>query len=88
VTVRWSARALRDIAEIFEYIAADSDQAAVGVSDRIFQAAERLAVMPRLGRASELRRRRELVVDQYIILYAIHRDEVLIQTVRHGARRR
>jgi plasmid stabilization system protein ParE len=88
VTVRWSDRALRDMAEIFDYIATDNEQAALGISDRIFQAAERLAVMPRLGRASELRRRRELIVDQHIVLYAIHRDEVLIQTIRHGARRR
>ena len=88
MTVRWSDRALRDLAEIFDYIAADNQQAALAVGDRIFEAAERLAVMPRLGRASELRRRRELMVGQYIILYAIHRDEVLIQTVRHGARRR
>ena len=44
--------------------------------------------MPRLGRASQLRRRRELIVDQYIIWYSIHRDEVLIHSVRHGARRK
>lgn len=88
MTVRWSERALRDMADIFDYIAADNQQAALSVSDGIFEAAERLALMPRLGRASELRRRRELIVGQYIVLYAIHRDEVLIQTVRHGARRR
>lgn len=88
MTVRWSDRALRDVAEIFDYIAADNEQAAHGVSNRIFEAVERLAVMPRLGRASELRRRRELIVDQYRVVYAIHRDDVLIQTVRHGARRK
>ena len=88
MTVRWSDRALRDMAEIFDYIAADNEQAARAVCDRIFQTVERLAVVPRLGRASEFRRRRELIVDQYIVLYAIHRDEVSIQTVRHGARRR
>lgn len=86
--VRWSNRALRDVAEIYDYIAADNEEAAVRVSDRLFETVERLAVMPRLGRASELRHRRELIVDQYIVVYAIHRDEVLIHTVRHGARRR
>ena len=88
MTVRWSGRALRDLAEIFDYIAAENEDGALRVSDRIFEAIERLAVMPRLGRTSDLRRRRELIVDQYIILYAIQRDEVLIQTVRHGSRRR
>jgi toxin ParE1/3/4 len=87
VTVRWSGRALRDVSEIFDYIAADNEDAALRVSDRIFEAVERLAVMPRLGRSSELRGRRELIVDQNIILYAIHLDEVLIHTVRHGVRR-
>jgi len=88
VTVRWSDRVLRDMAEIFDYISADSEEAAMRVSERIFASVERLAVMPRLGRASELRRRRELIVDQYRVVYAIHRDEVLIHTVRHGARRK
>ena len=88
MTVHWSDRALRDMAEIFDYIAAENEQAALGLSDRIFSAAEHLTIMPRLGRASELRRRRELIVDQYRVVYAIHRDQVFIHTVRHGARAR
>ena len=87
MTVRWSDRALRDVADIYDYIAPDSEHAALRISDRIFEAGERLAVMPRLGRASQLRRRRELIADQYILLYSIHRDEVLIHSVRHGARK-
>src|SRR5436305_14017386 len=87
MTVRWSDRALRDVAGIFDYIAADNEDAALRVSDRIFEAANQLAVMPRLGRSSQFRRRRELIVDPYIIWYSIHRNEVLIHSVRHGARR-
>ena len=88
MTVRWSDRALRDVAGIYDYIAADSEDAALRTSDRLFEAGERLGIMPRLGRPSQLRRRRELIVDPYIILYSVHCDEVRIYSVHHGARQR
>jgi hypothetical protein len=41
-----------------------------------------------MGRESQLRRRRELVVEQYVIIYTVRRDEIVVETIVHGARRR
>jgi addiction module RelE/StbE family toxin len=88
LTVRWARRAEADLAEIFAYIAADRDEAAVRVVDRLYVAGESLAQFPHRGRVARLSGRRELVVDPYVITYRVKRDEVLILTVEHGARRK
>ena len=88
MTVRISDRALRNLAEVYDHIAADNAEAAARVAGRILQAINRLGQMPRWGRESQLRRRRELVVDQYVVVYSIRRGEVVVETITHGARRR
>jgi plasmid stabilization system protein ParE len=88
VTVTWSARALSDVAGIYPYIAADSAEAAGRVVDRIFSAVEGLTRFPQMGRPSRAAGRRELVVDQNVVVYRVRRDEIWVVTVEHGARRR
>jgi len=88
VTVIWSARALSDMADIFAYVAAQSDEAASRIADRIMSAVGNLARFPQIGRPSRLAGRRELVVDQYVILYRLRRDDIQIIAIEHGARRR
>jgi plasmid stabilization system protein ParE len=41
-----------------------------------------------LGRPSEMRNRRELVVDQYVITYQVRRERIWIVSIEHGAQRR
>ena len=83
-----SARALRQLEAAYNYIARDNEKAAVRVVERILNAVDLLQKNPYMGRESELRRRRELVVDQYVLIYSVHRDGVLVHSLTHGARRR
>ena len=86
--VRWSRRALSDIAGIYAYIAADNAEAAVGAADRIFAGGEGLVRFPQMGRPGRLAGRRELVVDRHVLIYSVRRGEVHILAVEHGAQRR
>jgi len=88
MTVRISDRALRHIGEIFEYIAQDNSEAARRVVGRLQSAIRLLEFHPRIGRESEFRRRRELVVDEYVIIYSVRREEVVVETIVHGARKK
>ena len=85
--VRWSRRALSDIAGIYAYIAADSSEAASRVADRLYTAGEGLARFPHTGRPARLAGRRELVVDRYVLIYAVRRGEVNILASEHSAQR-
>jgi toxin ParE1/3/4 len=88
VKVRWSRRALSDIAGIYAYIAADNAEAAVRMADRVLAAGEGLARFPQMGRPGRLAGRRELVVERHVLTYSVRRGEVHILAVEHGAQRR
>jgi toxin ParE1/3/4 len=88
VKVRWSRRALSDIAGIYAYIAADNAEAAVRMADRLFTSGEGLVRFPQLGRPSRLSGRRELVVERYVLTYSVRRGEIHILAVEHGAQRK
>ena len=85
----WSPSALTSLAEVCEYISRDSDHYAKLFAQRIFAAAEMLALFPESGRVvPEYDRRdvRELLFQNYRIVYRIKGDEVQIAAVMHGAR--
>jgi addiction module RelE/StbE family toxin len=86
--IEWSPRALRALFDIYDYIFADSPDAASRVISRVRAAVNLLATQPLLGRAAETRGRRELVVDQYVVTYRITRKTVRILVIEHGAKRR
>jgi toxin ParE1/3/4 len=86
--VRWSRRALSDVAGIYAYIAADNPDAAARAADRLFAGGESLAQFPQLGRPGRFAGRRELALDHYVLTYAVRRGEVHILAVEHGARRK
>ena len=83
-----SDRALRQLEAEYHYIARDNGKAAVRVVGRILNAVDLLQKNPYMGRESEFRRLRELVVDQYVLIYSVHRDGVLVHSLMHGARRK
>ena len=85
--IEWSPHALGMLFDVYDYIAADSPEAAARVVDRIRSAVRLLGSQPQLGRASRMRNRRELVVDQYVITYQIRRNRIWIVSLEHGARR-
>src|SRR3954470_13210935 len=87
--VIWRDSAFDDIERIRLNIAQDSPKRAADFVNRIFQAAERLALFPRSGRLVPNLERpdvREIIVRPYRVIYRID-DTVRIYGVRHGAQR-
>lgn len=89
MNVRWSIQAQIDVADIADYIAQDNKSAARETAARIHLTADHLADHPRIGRRGRVRGTWELVISQtpYIVVYRVHRTEVMILRVMHGARR-
>ncbi len=89
--VEWSIFAQADRDAIFDYIVADSPQAAITVDDRILAQVETLARFPESGRLGRVEETRELVIHRtpYIVAYRIQiqDDTVRILRVLHGAQR-
>ena len=88
--IEWTEPALDDLAAIREYIARDSEQYAVQFVGRIIDAVEKLSSFPEMGRkVPESRRRdrvRELLFQNYRIIYRLASERIQIIAVLHGAR--
>ena len=87
--VRWSRRAVRDLVEIGDFIAADSSVAARRWVERIRERAARAASAPRSGRiVPELGRDdvREVLLKSYRIVYRVAPREIAVVTVFEGHR--
>ncbi len=86
-TLEWSEFAEADRDEIFDYIEADSPQAAIAVDARIEAAVDGLAKSPGIGRPGRIEGTRELVIDRtpYIAAYRIAGNAVRVLRVLHGA---
>jgi addiction module RelE/StbE family toxin len=85
--LEWSVFAQADREAIFDYIEADSPQAAVTVDDRIREHVEKLAEFPEMGRPGRVEGTRELVIHRtpYIAAYRIAGNTIRILRVLHGA---
>jgi plasmid stabilization system protein ParE len=70
--VVWTARALRDLASLRDYVVQDDPAAAECQVERILAAAARLAEFPETGRPGRRAETRELVVSRtpYLMPYA------------------
>lgn len=88
--VNWTESALDDLAAIQSYIARDSAYYAKQFIERIFDAVEKLAIFPELGRqvpeAEERNEVRELIFQGYRIIYAFQAHAIFVVAVVHGAR--
>lgn len=85
--VRWSKQALEDLDAIGEYVERTSRQYARALVARLYEASEALAEFPLLGRQvpeTELEHVRELVRDDYRIVYVALADRIEILAVLHG----
>jgi toxin ParE1/3/4 len=60
--IKWVRKALQNLAQAYEYIAADDPDAAVQVVIKIQAAAEKLATFPVLGKVGRVEGTRELVI--------------------------
>jgi toxin ParE1/3/4 len=85
--LEWSQFAQADREAIFDYIEADSPQAAITVDDRIRQQIEELMKFPKVGRPGRIDGTRELIIQRtpYIAAYRIAGKTIRILRVLHGA---
>jgi toxin ParE1/3/4 len=90
MSLRYKARALRDIEAIHNYIAKDDLLAAKRVVARIERSISRLALYPFSGRPGVVVGTRILVVPglPYMAIYRVHDEMVDIIAVLHTARQR
>ena len=88
--IRRLPRAIRDVDEIWQWIAAENGAAAERWAERIVQATDRLTRFPNSGapRAELGAGARSIVVGRYLVLYRVGPDSVDILRVVHGARDR
>lgn len=87
--IAWTRRSLRELDEIFAYVARESQPAAAALVDLIETRASTLALHPDLGRPGH-DGTRELIVSgtPYIIPYRVRDGRVEILAVFHGSRQR
>ena len=87
--IEWAARARTDIRELRQYIAQDSPHYARRFIEKIFQAVEKLPEHPHLGRQVREAARedvRELIFQNYRIIYVIKPSSIYVVSVIHGSR--
>jgi plasmid stabilization system protein ParE len=87
--IEWSPRAARAMFGLYEYLAGVStEERALQAVDRIYAAVDLLKENPRMGRASEVQSRRELVIDDYVLTYQVKRGAIRVLRVERGRQRK
>jgi addiction module RelE/StbE family toxin len=87
--VRYSRRAVADLAAIGDYVRPRNPRAAEAVEKRIRALIDQLEWFPFLGRATDDPAIRVLPVVRYpyLVFYEVSGEEVIIHHIRHGRRR-
>lgn len=90
MNIRYSVRARAQIELIHNYIARRDASAATVVVAYIRQAASILADWPQLGRTTDEKEVRMLIVPRfpYIVFYIIRPNKIIILRVMHAAQKR
>lgn len=86
--ITWADSAIRDLDAIHDFIARDSPHYATRCVERLIEAVDPLADLPRVGRIVPEGdgRHREIIEPPYRILYRVEGDQIYIVRVIHGAR--
>ncbi|TAE29503.1 MAG: type II toxin-antitoxin system RelE/ParE family toxin [Candidatus Kapaibacterium sp.] len=87
--VIWAEQAKNDLKEIYTFLRRDSEEYAEALTDRLFWSTDRLEQFPSSGRMiPEFRSRnlREILVENYRILYELSGNTVQILAVIHSRR--
>ncbi|HWM89939.1 MAG TPA: type II toxin-antitoxin system RelE/ParE family toxin [Thermoanaerobaculia bacterium] len=90
--VLWIDLALRDLQQIFEYVAAEAPTAARKLFGRITEHSRALEKFPLRGRVVpelaryEVKSFRELIIPPYRLIYLVDQDRVIIYGVFDGRR--
>lgn len=89
--VTFTVQASRDLASIYDYIAADSESAAASVVTRLESFCnETLSIFPHAGKPENDIKQglRSFTVESYLVLYSAPKKMVTIQRIVHGSRDR
>ncbi len=89
--IEWTEQATRQLDQAHDYIAlSNSEEVADRITLKIVSSVQQLATFPMSGRAGRVPGTRELVVANtpFLVAYAIHKDDIVILAVYHGAQRR
>lgn len=87
--VKWSLPAVDDLESIYEYIGRDSELYATSFVEKIFYSVEKLKDFPEIGRIipeTNDPNMRELIFQNYRIMYRIFQDTIQIIAVIRGSR--
>ncbi|MFC5472314.1 type II toxin-antitoxin system RelE/ParE family toxin [Cohnella suwonensis] len=87
-TIIWTVTAYKDLQNIVEYIAQDSMYYALAFYDDVMDKAQTLNDFPLRGRVvpeMDDPEMREIFIHRYRLIYQIHNDRIIIQTIIHGA---
>ena len=87
VKIEWSDTAKNDLKGIIEYLSQDSPQYAEYFYERIFESIDNIKFFPEMGRrVPELKNpnMRELILQNYRIVYQFLEDKIEIVTIFHG----
>ena len=87
--IEWAEPALLDLENIRDFIKRDSEKYAARFVEKIIAAVENLEKLPKAGRRvpeSEDESIRELLFQNYRIMYRAETKRILVLTVIHGAR--
>lgn len=89
VRIEWNERALEDLKEIRKYIARDSINYANLFTKKFYEAVQKLNDFPNIGRIVpevDISSIREIIFQNYRIIYRNQIDYVEILTIIHGSR--
>ena len=89
VRIEWTERSLEDLNEIHDYIARDSKSYANLFIKKLYAAVQKLKEFPNLGRVVPevyILSVREIIFQNYRIIYRTMTDYIEIITVFHGSR--
>jgi toxin ParE1/3/4 len=86
--VRFNRGALNDIAEITAYIGERNPKAAADLLDRLESVARLIGRNPEIGPKTSRSNLRKFVVGNYLMIYEIAANEIIVHYVRHAARQR
>jgi len=87
--LRYTETAAAEVADIFNYIAAENPRAAAELVARLERLTENLVEFPRMARVTDEQGTHIIPIGHYpyLVFYAIENEELVILHVRHGARR-
>jgi toxin ParE1/3/4 len=87
--IKWTIPAVNDLESIREYIGRDSKVYAISFIEKILKAVDKLEQFPKIGRKVPEANNpniRELLFQNYRIMYRIHNDTIQIIAVVRGSR--